>query len=154
MGIVDYSFFDSVRDFAFDWPIGTIMFIVMSICLVILLLLGGDIIISLIYYVLDYAYVPTRKGTGRVVEKKFTPAHTETNLRVGLTTSAAAAVIPVNEYCPECWALVIDVDGRQTDFNVNKETFDGVPENAVLDIEYYQGRISRDISIETLRYSC
>ena len=127
----------------YDWPLGTIVSIVMLCALGLL----SYLIVLGTYVAIDSWFLTREKGYGRVVAKYFTPAHTNIIL---IYNAALKMSLPHPVYHPDNWSVAVDVEGRQSSTSVNQEYYHSARDNDQVIVEYVSGRLSGDMYIKAL----
>ena len=135
------DFFEMMTETAMDWPLGTIMAILLALLLIMLI---GIICIGL-YIAVDSWFLPRQQSKGRVICKKFTPAHTQT---IMIYNAALKMSLPSQVFHPDDWSLCIEVDGKQDTISVQHKFYLATKEGSVVDTEYVIGRMSGDLYIK------
>ena len=119
---------EMIKDLATDWPMGTIIFI-----LVLIVLLG------VLFFILDYVLGTTVQRSGIVIEKSYTASSTGTG--IGPSTGGSGGVAVVVTSNPEKYILFVrEVTGNVDKVEVDMETW---LQNKVGDKHVYHVRIGR-----------
>lgn len=126
-----------------DWPMGTIIAVIMFACVSAFFAL----IAWIIFKVIDSCFLARKHGVGRVVSKIFTPAHTQTIL---IYNAATKTSLPHPIFCPDNWSVSVEINGKQDNMSVSKEFFSLLSENDSVMTEYVSGRLSRSLYIKGL----
>lgn len=121
-----------------DWPLGPIMIG----CLFILI----GIAFWGIFVVVD-SFLPQKHGTGRVVGKIFTPAHTT---MIMMYDTATKMSIPRFISRSDDWSVTVSINGRQDNVSVSKELYNALSENSVVRAKYVIGRFSGGLYLKDL----
>ena len=118
-----------------DWPDGTICSVlILAVCLMLLgLALWG------LFIVIDSWFLPRKKSLGRVVGKKFTPAHSETTWHYN---AASKTTTPVTIFHDDDWSLFVEVNGLKDDISVVENFYNSVSEGSKVMTEFVIGRLS------------
>lgn len=132
-----------ILEMLYDWPIGTVMGVLML--LVVLLLLGllawGCLI------ALDSWFLPRKKSMGKIVGKTFTPAHTEIILMYNAATKTS---MPHPVFHPDDWSVTVEVAECQDSLSVDEDEFDALREGDSVLAEYVTGRISSGLYLKSI----
>ncbi|TSC81938.1 MAG: hypothetical protein G01um101420_721 [Parcubacteria group bacterium Gr01-1014_20] len=122
-----------------DWPMGTIIGILLiGVSLFVLALVGW-----VIFTGLDFIGRENQTGIGRVISKEFIPAHTTTS-----TMMIGRVSVPTTHHHPDAWVIQVEIDGSGTDsVSVDEKFYDAVTEGTQLSVEYSTGRFTGNPSI-------
>lgn len=126
-----------------DWPLGTIVGIILLVCVLVLI----GLVMWGLFMAIDSWFLPRRHGTGRIVGKTFTPAHTG---MIVIYNAATKTSMPHPIFHPDDWSVSVEVDGRQDSVSVSREFFNSLSENSSVMAEYVWGRFSRNLYIKGL----
>ncbi len=141
------SLWETVLDMLKDWPLGTIIGSILLVCLAIMTGIIVVMMYSAIVYALDNWFVEHQKGTGQVVGKEFTPAHTQTTL---IYNAALKMAIPQTFSYPNDWSVCVEVNGKQDWVSVKRSFYRECSVGTKVDVEYVIGRASRALYIKEL----
>lgn len=132
-------FWVEIRDMLRDWPLGTLLGVI--------LLFGGLLIVGLIlwgmFVAMDSWFRPHNKKMGRVVDKTFTPAHTQMVYNPALKMSTP-------RFVDDEWRVSVEVDEKQDSIAVSESFYSSLRQGSPVLAEYVIGRLSRDIYLKDL----
>lgn len=130
------DFLSSYVDTLTDWPIGTI------ICLLLTAL--GLVIFGMVlwgcYYLADSAFRPLETACGKVINMSHTPARTEMIPTYNDSTKTTTFT-PI--YHPESWEAEIHFAGVSGSFDVEESLYDQLRIGDSVHAHYVIGRFSR-----------
>lgn len=129
--------FHSFGKMATDWPLGTITFIVVSLCVLALL----SLVLWGVFIALDSWFVPQKVGTGRILQKDFEPEHCVAEYNVALK-------MPVLRSIDDEWSLLIESGGHKAWVSVEKGYYDRHHVGDRLPLTLVFGRISGGLYIK------
>jgi hypothetical protein len=98
-----------------------------------------------LFVAVDSWLLPRQRGMGRVVGKKFTPAHTQL---VMIFNAATKTSMPQPVFYPDTWTVWIEVDGEQDDISVTQEYFNQSSKGDSVSATFVRGRISRKMYLK------
>ncbi len=138
------GFFEFHRDMATDWPMGTFLFIFV----VILEVIVGVVVLALLFWLVDSRFLPHSEGSGVIIEKEFTPAHTTTTLTYNATLKMST---PSTIYHPDEWSLLIKIGQEDSWISVSEQYYNRHETGDVISLTYSRGRFSHGVYIKTVR---
>lgn len=131
------------RQMLTDWPLGTIM----AILLIIVAVFAVGVIVYLTYYAYDSWFLDRLEGQGKVVGKEFTSAHTTYSMLYN-ANSKTQTMIPI--YHSDEWVVFVEINGRDASLSVGEKFFDEVSEGTQVKVGYVKGRLSGNPYIRDL----
>ena len=141
---MDHGFWrDPTVRMLFDWPVGTLIGILLIVvCLFLICLIGLGF-----FHAVDSWFRPRKKGQGIVKEKTFTPEHEETTVAYNFILKTA---MPETELLPDTWEIEVGIDGGSDSMEVEKEFFESVKKNDFVLVEYSKGRLSNKVYLKAI----
>lgn len=126
-----------LKDTLWDWPIGTILGIMLLFALLALvaLFLWGT------FVALDSWFRPVREGTGIVVSKEFVPAHTTYYYN-------AATKTPMPIFHANAWYISISIQNQCDEVNVDQDSYETAKPGRKVNVAYVLGRLSGRLYIK------
>ncbi len=112
---------------------------------VIVVIVLGTILLVLygigygIFTAIDSWFLTQVSGTGLIIRKEYTPEDRYYNVALKMYTTD-----------PPSWSLVMQINGKQANFDVSEVTFRRFRENQSLPVTYVLGRLSQDLYIKTI----
>ncbi len=135
-------FCDEMKDALVDWPLGTIVGVLVIV--VVLLIVG--LILWGVFIAVDSWFRPRSRKVGRVIDKTFTPAHTE-------MVYNAALKMMTPQFVDDDWTVSVEVDGQQDSMSVPEEFYDSLAVGKSVWVDYETGRLSGDLYIKELSHA-
>jgi len=127
---------------------GILSAILGTILIILGLLLIGIILYS-IYYCIDSVFRPTNESYGIIINKTFTPAHTETILVYNVALKMS---IPQTMHYPDDWSITVKVKELIGNISINQKLYDNLSENDNVWTNYSTGRLNKNnIYIKSIR---
>lgn len=122
--------------------------ILMSMCCIFLALCELLMLLLILYgifYAIDSWFLPLNNGTGRVVGKNFTPAHTDMVMQYNPALKTSA---PTYIHHPDRYTLIIKYGNLTDSIFVNEGFFDEIDRGQQVKIKYITGRFSGGLYIK------
>lgn len=137
MSFINYIFIDMLM----DWPLGTIV--------AILLIIVGLFLIGLagygIFRAIDSWGLPKKKGNGKIISKTYSPeSSTMVPVTIGKVTTLQRHRIP------ESWSVTIAVNEKTSSCSVKESFFERASRGMQVLVEFVEGRFSKDIYIKEI----
>ncbi len=128
-----------IDPFTEDW-IGVLLGSIMWI-LTILIFVG---ISWLSIWMVDSFYLPVKQKEGIIVNKYYTPAHTNTTF-----VMSGKVMIPVSTFIDECYMVNINIDGLVDDFELDINHWNTIKISDKVNCNYSNGRILESLYIKS-----
>jgi hypothetical protein len=122
-----------------DWPIGTIIAIILAIILLAFFLF----IIYLIFIIIDSAFVPKKEGFGKIIEKNFTPESTTTSYNVALK-------MPTTTTDPPRWTITVEIEDKTEETSISEKKYKSLKKGDNVMVNYGIGRFSGNVYINDI----
>ena len=116
-------------------PVGIIMGIVLMVALVCFVVLTFFIL----FHVIDSGFRSVKKGVGKVITTKFTPAHTKIT---DTYNNVAETELPQPVFYPDDWSVSVEVDGKVGNISVSREFYDSLAKEEQVLADYMTNRLS------------
>jgi len=126
-------------EFYFDMFKDGIIEAILGILLTMCVLAVAGMILCGIYYVADSVFRPEYEGTGNVIEKTFTPAHTTT---VMIYNAVTKTNMPQIVRHPDDWSVSIKIDGLIGVVSIAKDVYSKLKKGCKVRVKYATGRIN------------
>lgn len=126
-----------------DWPLGTIVGILILGTVLALAVLA----VRGLYFAIDSWFLPKKRGTGRIVGKTFTPAHTQVIMMYNVATKTN---MPQIIHRPDDWSVSVEVGGKQDDISIGQELYDLLSEGSMVMAGYVTGRFSGNLYLKEI----
>ena len=123
-----------------DW-IGKVLFFLMAGMMILVLLL----VLWFLHWAVDSWFQDEQEGTGTVICKYFTPAHTTMTW-----ISTGNSGFPIYNSIPDTWDVVFFVDGKQGSISVTQDFYNQTAENDRYRIKFREGRISDKLYVDDI----
>lgn len=141
-----YGIFEFTKEMLLNWPIGTVIGILMIILIGMLLFL----IIAGIFIAIDSWFLPYQTSTGTVTGKTYrAPYTTMTPITIGNITTYT----PVHHSASYTLSVYVDTEYKSGSICISKEFYNSINENDKVSVEYVEGRYSGDIYLKTISKS-
>lgn len=126
-----------------DWPIGTMLdvMLIASICVLVVLVAG------LIFSLCDEVLLPTSRSSGRVEGRRFVAAHTKSVLRYNPIFKMA---MPVSVSVPNHWYVTVRVGKERDDLSISKGAYERLSEGQDVHVEYAHRRFTKTLRLEQI----
>lgn len=129
-------------DTLWNWPIGTILCIAISLFVVLLILF----LLSRILNIIDSWFLSEINGTGSIKKKGRAGPYEYSSYNVIHNRS-----IPVCDYFT--YTLYILVDGKIDSIEVDEKYFNSIEEGQIINISYTIGRISENLCLKSITFA-
>ncbi len=138
MGLVN-SYFEMLV----DWPLGTVLSVLVAFCLGTILFLGA----WGLFVAYDSWYLPHEENTGVIVDKEFTPTHTTMILMYNAATKTS---LPQPIVHPDKWSVTVELLGKRSSISISQESYEGflIQDNVL--VKYVKGRVSDDLYLKSI----
>lgn len=137
------GFIEKVFEMLNDWPIGTLLgVLIIVITLLLLALLANGCFIAF-----DSWFLTRERSAGRVIDKTFTPAHTEYIL---IYNAATKTSMPQPIFHPDDWSVNVEVNGNQDSISIEEKDFKILNKGDEVMAEYVMGRISGNLYLKEI----
>lgn len=130
-----------IKDFLSDGWLGAFMLLLIIILIVIVL----GLILWFLHWAVDSWFQPQYDGTGTVIEKSFTPAHTTTTFIMSRNV-----MIPITDFIPDTWTLYLIAEDRIGSIDVTHEFYNSTKQGQELRIRYRCGRLSKSLYVDDI----
>jgi hypothetical protein len=136
------SIIEMISKMLLDWPIGSVLGVILSGAILIVIWL----VLSEIFCLIDSCFLPIQKSMGEVREKEFTPAHI-TYISVYDAALKTSRMQPV--YHSDEWMVTVEMQNKgqpvEVDLEIEKELFEKISKDTPVLVDYVTGRFSGSI---------
>jgi hypothetical protein len=126
-----------------DWPVGTIIGVVVVATMVCMLAL----IVYVVGSFLDSCFLKTKRAVGKIVGKDFVPAH---STMIMIFNPILKMSVPQLIHHSDDWRLCIEVDGKQTWTSVLSNYYEKVTSGDETTVDYATGRFSGRLYVKAV----
>ena len=116
-----------------------------TVVLVILFGVIGCVLLGLLFFSIDSAFIPTQHGTAIIIEKEFTEAHTTTTMML-----VGKVMIPQTMYHDDEYTLHVRRNNEEDSIDVEKSFYDAKNIGQEVPITYGRGRISGKFYVKSI----
>lgn len=106
-----------------------------------------SIIVYLLYLGVNFVGVDKSQSNGIVVNKTHTNAYVTTTY-----VQSGKVLVPITQYHPESWGLVIEVDNKTDEVSVSQDTHISTKIGTDVWVTYKCGRLDNEISISDFQF--
>ena len=126
-----------------DWPIGTTL----GILILLFILIIAVCVAYGVFVAIDSWFLSKKQGVGKIISKKFTPAHTQ---MVSMFNAATKTSMTQPIHHPDDWSICVEVAGQQDSISVDQKLFNLVSEGDSVFAEYVCGRLSGSLHLNDI----
>jgi len=106
-----------------------------------------SIIVYLLYLGVNFVGVDKSQSNGVIVNKTHTNSYVTTTY-----VQSGKILVPITQYHPESWGLVIEVDNKTDEVSVSQDTHIHTKIGTTVLVTYKCGRLDNEISISDFQF--